>query len=175
MSDERLHYDDAFLRDLLSRVRSIAVVGASAQPMRPSYFAMRYLQDKGYRMLPVNPRLAGETILGERVYESLSALPLVPDMVQIFRRSEEVPPVVEEAIRLGVQVVWMQLGVRHDEAARRAQEAGLTVVMDRCPKIEYGRLFGEIGRLGINRGIISAKRGQALQLRRRHGITFERR
>ena len=166
---ERLVYDDAYIREILQTVRTIAMVGASANEMRPSYFAMLYLQKKGYRILPVNPRYAGGEILGERVWPDLRSLPEVPDMVQIFRRAEEVPPIVEEAIAIGARVIWMQLGVRHDEAARRAEAAGLKVVMDRCPKIEYGRLFGEIGWLGVNRGVLSAKRGQALQLRRKKG------
>ncbi len=166
---ERLVYDDAYIRDILESVRTIAMVGASANEMRPSYFAMLYLQKKGYRIFPVNPRYAGSEILGERVWPDLRSLPEVPDMVQIFRRAEEVPPIVEEAIAIGARVVWMQLGVRHDEAARRAEAAGLRVVMDRCPKIEYGRLFGEIGWLGVNRGVLSAKRGRALQLIRRKG------
>ncbi len=166
---ERLAYDDAYIREILQTVRTIAMVGASANEMRPSYFAMLYLQKKGYRILPVNPRYAGGEILGERVWPDLRSLPEVPDMVQIFRRAEEVPPIVEEAIAIGARVIWMQLGVRHDEAARRAEAAGLKVVMDRCPKIEYGRLFGEIGWLGVNRGVLSAKRGQALQLRRKKG------
>lgn len=161
--------EDARIRNILRRVRTIAMVGASPNEMRPSYFAMLYLQNKGYRIFPVNPRAVGQTILGEPVYPDLASLPEVPDMVQIFRRSEEVPPIVDEAIRIGAKVVWMQLGVIHEQAAARARAAGLEVVMDRCPKIEYGRLFGEIGWLGVNRGIVSAKRGQAMQLRQRKG------
>ena len=163
------HYEDSYIRGILESVRTIAMVGASAGEMRPSYFAMLYLKNKGYRIYPVNPRYAGEKILGETVYPDLASLPEVPDMVQIFRRSEEVPPIVEEAIRIGARVVWMQLGVVNEEAARRAEEAGLQVVMDRCPKIEYGRLFGEIGWIGVNRRVISAKRGRAMQLKRRKG------
>jgi len=161
--------EDARIRDILQNVRTIAMVGASTNDMRPSFFAMLYLQNKGYRIFPVNPRAAGQTILGRKVYPDLASLPEVPDMVQIFRRSEEVPPIVEQAIRIGAKVIWMQLGVVNEQAAARAREAGLQVVMDRCPKIEYGRLFGEIGWLGVNRGIVSAKRGQAVQLRRRKG------
>jgi predicted CoA-binding protein len=145
-------------------VKTIAAVGMSANDMRPSYFAMLYLQQKGYRMIPVNPRYAGQEILGETVIASLGALPAPPDMVQIFRKAEEAPAVVDEAIRAGAKVVWLQLGIRSDEAAKRARAAGLDVVMDRCPKIEYGRLFGEIGWAGVNRRVISAKKGQALQL-----------
>jgi predicted CoA-binding protein len=164
-----LAYDDDYIRSILRRVRVSAMVGASAGDMRPSYFAMLYLQKKGYRIIPVNPRYKGRKILGEEVRGSLAELPLVPDMVQIFRRSEEAGAVADEAIAKGVKVIWMQLGVRDDAAAERARAAGCEVVMDRCPKIEYGRLFGEIGWLGVNRGVVSSKRGQALQLRTRKG------
>jgi predicted CoA-binding protein len=169
MTNEPLVYDDNDLRRILSRVKTIAMVGASTNEMRPSYFAMLYLQGKGYRVLPVNPRSAGQIMLGETVHPDLKSLPLVPDMVSIFRRSEEAGAVADEAVRLGIKVVWMQLGVRDDEAAERARAQGAEVVMNRCPKIEYGRLFGEIGWLGVNRGIVSAKRGQAMQLRKKKG------
>lgn len=169
MPAEPLAYDDAFIRRILLDVKTIAMVGASTNEMRPSYFAMLYLQGKGYRVLPVNPRYAGQTLLGETVSPDLASLPVVPDMVQIFRRSEEAPAIVEAAIAKGIGVIWMQLGVRHEEAARRAEAAGCRVVMDRCPKIEYGRLFGEIGWLGVNRGTLSAKKGRALQLTRPRG------
>jgi len=172
MSEAPLTYPDELLRSILTTVRTIAMVGASINEMRPSYFAMLYLQGKGFRILPVNPRYAGQTLLGETVWPELAALPLVPDMVQVFRKSSEAGAVVDEAIRLGVKVVWLQLGVRDDAAAERARAAGIEAVMDRCPKIEYGRLFGEIGWLGVNRNIISAKRGQAMQLKRRSGGLF---
>jgi predicted CoA-binding protein len=159
-----LAYDDDGLKAILDEVKTVAMVGASTNPMRPSYFAMLYLQKKGFTVWPVNPRAAGETILGERVHASLDELPARPDMVDIFRRSAEVAPIVDDAIRLGIPVVWMQLGVRDDAAAAKAEAAGLRVVMDRCPKIEYGRLFGEIGWLGVNRGVVSAKRSSARQL-----------
>ena len=165
----RLHYDDAYISGILQRVKTIAAVGMSANDMRPSYFAMLYLQQKGYRMIPVNPRYAGQQILGETVVASLDDLPAPPDMVQIFRKAEEAPAVVDEAIRAGAKVVWLQLGIRSDEAAAKARAAGLDVVMDRCPKIEYGRLFGEIGWAGVNRRVISAKKGQALQLSHKKG------
>jgi predicted CoA-binding protein len=165
----KLAYDDAYIRGILKRVRTIAAVGMSANDMRPSYFAMLYLQNKGYRVIPINPRYAGQEILGETVLASLDDLPAPPDMVQIFRRSQDAPPVVEVAIRLGAKVLWLQLGVRHDEAAKRAEAAGLQVVQDRCPKIEYGRLFGEIGWAGVNRRVISSKKGQATQLKRPRG------
>ena len=163
---ERLRYDDAWLQAILNEVKTIAMVGASTNEMRPSYFAMLYLQKKGFTVWPVNPRAVGRTILGETVVGSLDDLPARPDMVDIFRRSAEVGPIVDDAIRLGIPVIWMQLGVRDDAAAARAEAAGHRVVMDRCPKIEYGRLFGEIGWLGVNRGVLSAKRGSARQLGR---------
>ena len=166
---EKLSYDDSYLRDILKRVRTIAAVGMSADDMRPSYFAMLYLQSKGYRVIPINPRYAGKQILGETVLASLDDLEQPPDMVQIFRRSADVPPVVDAAIRSGAKVLWLQLGVRHDEAAAKAAAAGLQVVQDRCPKIEYGRLFGEIGWAGVNRRVISSKKGQAFQLSRSKG------
>jgi predicted CoA-binding protein len=159
-----LRYDDGMLRSILKDVKTIAMVGASMNEMRPSYFAMLYLQGKGFRILPINPRYAGQTLLGELVYPDLASLPVVPDMVDVFRKPEDVPPIADEAIYVGAKVLWMQLGVRHDEAAAKAEAAGLQVVMNRCPKIEYGRLFGEIGWLGVNRGMISSKRGQAMQL-----------
>jgi predicted CoA-binding protein len=166
---EPLHYDDAHLRSILERVRTSAMVGASMNEMRPSYFAMLYLQGKGFRIIPVNPRYAGRTLLGETVYGSLEEVPVVPDMVQVFRRSEDAGAVVDAAIAKGAKVVWLQLGVRDDAAAERARRAGLDVVMDRCPKIEYGRLFGEIGWMGVNRRTISSKRGEAVQLARKKG------
>lgn len=166
---EPLVYDDAEIRRILLAVKRIAMVGASASEMRPSYFAMLYLLKKGFEVDPVNPRHAGQKIQGRTVHPDLESLPERPDMVQIFRRSEEVPPLVEAAIGIGAKVIWMQLGVRHDAAAERARAAGLDVVMDRCPKIEYGRLFGEIGWLGVNRGMLSAKRGVARQLQSTKG------
>ena len=166
---EALHYDDKLIERILKEVKTIAAVGLSANDMRPSYFASLYLKNKGYRVIPVNPRYAGETILGEVAVATLDHLDVTPDMVQVFRRSEEAPAVVEEAIRAGAKVVWMQLGVRHDEAAKRAEAAGLEVIMDRCPKIEYGRLFGEIGWIGVNKRTISARKGRAVQLKRPKG------
>ncbi len=160
----KLSYDDAYIRGILERVRTIAAVGISANDMRPSYFAMLYLQTKGYRVIPVNPRYAGQQILGETVLASLDDLATPPDMVQIFRKSADAPPIVDDAIRSGAKVLWLQLGVRHDGAAAKARAAGLEVVQDRCPKIEYGRLFGEIGWAGVNRRVISSKKGQAVQL-----------
>ncbi|MEM7023757.1 MAG: CoA-binding protein [Pseudomonadota bacterium] len=166
---DKITYGDRYIRDVLKRVKTIAAVGMSANDMRPSYFAMLYLQTKGYRMIPINPRYAGQQILGETVLASLDDLPEPPEMVQIFRKSKDAPPIVEDAIRIGAKVLWMQLGVRNEEAAERARQAGLDVVMDRCPKIEYGRLFGEIGWAGVNRRVISSKKGQAIQLTTKKG------
>jgi predicted CoA-binding protein len=151
-------YTDGYLRDVLRRVKTIAMVGASPNWNRPSFFAMKYLQHKGYRVIPVNPVAAGQEILGEKVYASLKEIPGKVDMVDIFRNSAAAAPIVDEAIAIGAPVVWMQLGVRNDGAAARAEAAGLTVVMNRCPKIEYGRLHGELSWGGINSGIISSKR-----------------
>ncbi len=154
-------YTDDFLKDTLNRVRTIAVVGASANWNRPSFFVMKYLQAKGYRIIPINPKEAGSTILGEKVYASLAEIPYSVDMVEIFRSSEEAGPITDEAIRLGAKVVWMQIGVRNDAAAKRASDAGLTAVMNRCPKIEYSRLYGELSWGGFNSGVISSKRRKA--------------
>jgi predicted CoA-binding protein len=157
-----LHYEDAYLRGLLARVRRIAMVGASPDWNRPSYFAMKYLQEKGYRVVPVNPRAAGRTILGEPCYGRLAEVPGRIDMVDIFRPSAVAGAIVDEAIALaadkGIKVVWMQLGVRDDAAAARARAAGLEVVMNRCPKIEYGRLHSELSWGGFNSRVISSKR-----------------
>lgn len=161
---EPLVYQDTWVKRILAECKRVAMVGASSNEMRPSYFVMLYLQKKGFRVLPVNPGAAGKEILGEPVYASLDELPIKPDMVDIFRRSEDVAPIVEDAMRLAIPTIWMQLGVRDDAVAARAEAAGHRVVMDRCPKIEYGRLFGEIGWLGVNRRIISAKRSTARQL-----------
>jgi uncharacterized protein len=151
-------YSDAYLRDILRKVRTIAMVGASPYWNRPSYFAMKYLQEKGYRIIPVNPQAAGKEILGERVYADLGEVPDAIDMVDIFRRADAADALVDEAIRKGAKVVWMQLGVRNDKAAKKAEAAGLEVVMNRCPKIEWSRLNGELAWSGVNTGIISSKR-----------------
>jgi predicted CoA-binding protein len=134
------------------------MVGASPKWVRPSHFVLRYLQLKGFRVIPVNPQHAGESILGEKVYASLREVPEKVDLVDVFRNSEAAGPVVDEAIAAGAKAVWMQLTVRNDEAAARARAAGLEVVMNRCMKIEYGRLFGELGWCGVNTGVISSKR-----------------
>jgi predicted CoA-binding protein len=157
-----LRYANADLRRILRDCRTIAMVGASPNWVRPSNFAMKYLQGKGYRVIPVNPVEAGKTILGEPVFARLADVPGPVHMVDIFRKSEAAGASVDEAIALadtlGIKVVWMQLGVRDDTAAGRARAAGLEVVMDRCIKIEYGRLFGELGWSGVNSRIISARR-----------------
>jgi O-acetylhomoserine (thiol)-lyase len=154
-------YSDDHLRTILQGVKTIAVVGASANWNRPSYFVMKYLQEKGYRTVPVNPGLDGQELLGERVYKDLAAIPFPVDMVEVFRNSQAAGPITDEAIAIGAKVVWMQLGVRNDAAAVRAQAAGLQVVMDRCPKIEFGRLGGELSWCGVNSGIISNRSFQA--------------
>jgi O-acetylhomoserine (thiol)-lyase len=151
---EPIPYTDAKIRRILSSVRTIAMVGASTNWNRPSYFVMKYLQGKGYRVIPVNPGAAGQELQGEKVYASLRDIPEQVDMVDIFRASEAVPPIVEDAIAIGAKVVWMQLGIRNDEAAARAEGAGLEVIMNRCPKIEFGRLGGELSWSGVNSGII---------------------
>ena len=147
-------YSDAQLRRILSSVQTIAMVGASSNWNRPSYFVMKYLQGKGYRVIPVNPANAGKEMLGETVYASLRDIPEKIDMVEVFRASDQVPPVVDDAIAIGAKVVWMQLGVRNDAAAAAAEAAGIEVIMNRCPKIEYGRLGGELSWSGVNSGII---------------------
>jgi predicted CoA-binding protein len=156
------HYSDGQLRKVLGSVRTIAMVGASPDWHKASSFAMKYLQSKGYRVIPVNPRAAGKTILGETCYARLSEIPQKEtgkiDMVDIFRNSDAAGPLADEAVAIGAKVVWMQLGVRNDAAAGRAEKAGLTVVMNRCPKIEYGRLSGELSWGGFNSRIISSKR-----------------
>jgi O-acetylhomoserine (thiol)-lyase len=151
---EPIAYTDAKIRRILSTVRTIAMVGASTNWNRPSYFVMKYLQGKGYRVIPVNPSAAGQQLQGEHVYASLRDIPDRVDLVDIFRPSDEVPPIVEDAVAIGAQVVWMQLGIRNDEAATRAEAAGIEVIMNRCPKIEFGRLGGELSWSGVNSGII---------------------
>lgn len=157
-----LVYEDAAILDILRRVRTIAMVGASANWVRPSNFAMKYLLGKGFRVIPVNPGQAGQEILGETCHASVTDIPDKVDMVDIFRSAEAADGIVDEVLPIaedkGIGVIWMQLGVRNDEAAARAEQAGLTVIMDRCPKIEYGRLFGELSWSGVNSGVITSKR-----------------
>ncbi|HVL34179.1 MAG TPA: CoA-binding protein [Burkholderiales bacterium] len=144
------------LRRILKECRVIAVVGLSADWFRPSYFAAKYLQEHGYRVIPVNPRYPA--VLGEKCYRSLREIPEPVDMVDVFRRSADVPPIAAEAIAIGARVLWQQLGVRNEEAAERARAAGLEAVLDRCVKIEHGRLFGGLNWIGVNTRVISAKR-----------------
>ena len=151
-------YDDTYLRKILRDSKTIAMVGASANWNRPSYFAMKYLLDRGYKVIPVNPAAAGQEIMGQKVYASLAELPRKADMVDIFRNSEAAGPITDEAIAHGAKVVWMQLGVRNEEAAKRAEAAGLKVVINRCPKIEHSRLAGTIEWHGIASGVISSKK-----------------
>jgi hypothetical protein len=155
-------YSDDYIADILRAARVFAFVGASANTSRPSYFAMKYLLGKGYKVHPVNPGLAGQQLLGQVVYASLADVPAPVDIVDIFRNSEAALSIAREAIalkdKLGLKAVWMQLGVRNDEAAAEAEAAGLHVVMNRCPKIEYARLSGEIGWAGVNSGQISSLR-----------------
>jgi len=154
------HYDNDYISGILQSVKTIAVVGASANDVRPSYFVMKYLLGKGYRIIPVNPGQAGKEILGQMTFARLADIPEPIDMVDVFRASDAVPGIVEEALKLEPlpKVIWMQLTVRHDAAAARAEAAGHKVVMNRCPKIEYARLSGEIGWSGVNSGVISSRK-----------------
>jgi uncharacterized protein len=151
-------YDDLYLRRILRDTKTIAMVGLSANWNRPSYFAAKYLLDRGYKVFPVNPAAAGQEILGQKVYASLDELPQKIDMVDIFRNSEAAGPITDEAIKHGAKVVWMQLGVVNEAAAKRAEDAGLRVVMNRCPKIEHSRLSGTIEWHGIASGVISSRK-----------------
>lgn len=148
--------DTAGLRRILMQNRTIAVVGLSANWYRPSYFAAKYMLDHGYTVIPVNP--AYPEVLGQKCYPSLREVPLKVDIVDCFRRADEIPAITDEAIAIGARVLWMQLGVTNSEAAKMAEAAGLEVVMDRCVKIEYARFFGGLNWFGVNTGIVSAKR-----------------
>lgn len=157
-------YPDSYIRGILNTVKTIAMVGISPKENRPSYFVFKYFLERGKRMIPVNPGQSGKDILGQKVYAKLSDIPEPVDMVDIFRASEFVMPVVQEALALKPlpQVIWMQLQIRNDEAASLAEAAGVKVVMNRCPKIEYGRLSSEISWMGINSRTLSSKRAQNL-------------
>ena len=163
----RLSYPDAVIRRVLDETGAIAMVGASANWVRPSNFAMKYLQQKGYRVIPVNPGSAGEKIHGEPCYAALADIPDDYQMVDIFRRSEDAGVIVDEALALqdakGIRTIWMQLGVINEGAAEKAEKAGLTVIMDRCPKIEFSRLNYELSWSGINSGVISSKRPRLIR------------
>ena len=153
-------YDDAYIGGILNSVKTIAIVGSSANDVRPSFFVLKYLLNKGFDVYPVNPSQAGNEILGRKVHARLVDIPVALDMVDIFRASDAVPAIVDEVLKLDPlpKVVWMQLTVRHDEAAARAEAVGIKVVMNRCPKIEYGRLSGEIAWTGVNSGVLSSKK-----------------
>lgn len=144
------------IKRILTQYKTIAVVGLSSKWNRPSHFAAKYMKEHGYKIIPVNP--AYEEILGEKCYKSLLDIPEPVDIVDIFRHPKDVPPIVEDAIKIRAKVVWMQLTVVNEQAAERAREAGLEVVMNRCVKIEHGRLFGGINFLGVNRRVISSKK-----------------
>jgi uncharacterized protein len=156
------HYPDSYIRGILNTVKTIAMVGISPKDVRPSYFAFKYLLERGYRMIPVNPGQVGADILGQPVYARLADIPEPVDMVDVFRAPQFALAAVEEALALEPRprVIWMQLGIRNDEAARLAEAHGLKVVMDRCPKIEFGRLSSEIGWMGVNTRVLSAKRAK---------------
>src|SRR5689334_21819951 len=158
------NYPDTYIRGILNTVKTIAMVGISPKDNRPSYFAFKYLLERGYRMIPINPGHAGKDILGQKVYAKLTDVPEPIDMVDIFRASQFAPAIVDEALKLDPKpsVIWMQLTVRNDEAAAKAEAAGLKVVMNRCPKIEYGRLSSEIGWIGVNSRTLSSKKAPLL-------------
>ncbi len=157
-------YPDSYIRGILNTVKTIAMVGFSPKENRPSYFAFKYLLERGYKVIPVNPGQAGKKVLGQKAYGELADISEPIDMVDIFRGSEYVLPLVHEALALTPkpQVIWMQLTVRNDEAAKLAEDAGLKVVMNRCPKIEYGRLSSEISWIGVNSRTLSSKRAHTL-------------
>jgi predicted CoA-binding protein len=157
-------YDDSYIRGILNTVKTIAMVGVSANVSRPSHFAFKYLMERRYHMIPVNPGLAGGELLGQKVYGKLADIPEKVDMVDIFRASQHAVGIVQEALAMNPrpQVVWMQLGIRNDEAAALAEASGLKVVMNRCPKIEYGRLSSEISWMGVNTRTLTSKRAKIL-------------
>jgi uncharacterized protein len=157
-------YPDAYIRGILNTVKTIAMVGFSPKESRPSYFVFKYLIERGYRVIPVNPGHAGKEVLGQNVYAKLADIPEPVDMIDIFRGSEHALPIVQQALAMKPRprVIWMQLTVRNDEAAKLAEDAGLKVVMNRCPKIEYGRLSSEISWIGVNSRTLSSRRAQSL-------------
>ena len=158
------NYPDSYIRGILNTVKSIAMVGISPKDNRPSYFAFKYLVERGFRMIPVNPGQTGKDILGQKVYARLADIPEPVDMVDIFRASPFAAGVVDEALAMKPlpSVIWMQLGVRNDEAAAKAEAAGIKVVMNRCPKIEYGRLSSEIAWIGVNTRTLTSKKAKIL-------------
>lgn len=158
-------YDDSYIRGIMHDVKSVAIVGASPKDNRPSHFVVKYLAERGYKVFPINPGQGGGEIAGIKAYARLADVPEPIDMIDVFRSSDAVPAVLDEALKLSPlpKVFWMQLSVRNDEAAKRAEEAGMRVVMDRCPKIEYGRLSGEINWAGVNTRKLSSKRPKRLE------------
>jgi len=162
MKKTDLYYPDHTILSVLQQVSTIAIVGISNSWKRPSNFVMNYMQKKGYRVLPINPKYTGSTILNEKVYSSLSECSEPVDMVDIFRPNNEIPNIAKEAVenkdRLGIKVFWMQLGLINMEAHQITLDSGMTVIMNRCPKIEFGRLSGELGWGGVNTGVVTAKR-----------------
>jgi predicted CoA-binding protein len=158
-------YDDSYIHGILNAVKSVAIVGASPKDNRPSHFVVKYLNERGYKVFPINPGQGGGEIANIKAYASLADVPEPIDMIDVFRSSDAVPGVLDEALQLSSlpKVFWMQLGVRHDESAARAEAAGMKVVMDRCPKIEYGRISGEINWAGVNTRKLSSKRPKRLE------------
>jgi predicted CoA-binding protein len=158
-------YDDSYIRGIMNSVKSVAIVGASPKDNRPSHFVVKYLNERGYKVFPINPGQGDGDIAGIKAYAKLADVPEPIDMIDVFRSSDAVPGVLDEALKLPTmpKVFWMQLGVRHDESAARAEAAGMKVVMDRCPKIEYGRLSGEINWAGVNTRKLSSKRPKRLE------------
>jgi predicted CoA-binding protein len=153
-------YSDQYVRSILTSSKTVAMVGASDNVARPSYFVLKYLINKRYRVFPINPGIAGTELLGRMVYASLSEVPEPIDILDVFRKSEAIPGIIDEALKLNPKpkVIWMQLGLRDDASAARAEAAGIKVVMNRCMKIEYGRLCGEIGWMGVNSRTLSSKK-----------------
>jgi predicted CoA-binding protein len=153
-------YPDAYIRSILTSSKTVAMVGASDNVARPSYFVLKYLINKRYRVFPINPGIAGTELLGRRVYASLSEVPEPIDVLDVFRKPEAIPGIVDAALKLDPKpkVIWMELGLRDDASAARAEAAGIRVVMNRCMKIEYGRLCGEIGWMGVNSRTLSSKK-----------------
>jgi uncharacterized protein len=165
-------YDDSYIRAILNEVKTIALVGGSANTVRPSFFVLKYLLSKGYDVIPVNPSQAGKTICGVTAQSSLTDISRPIDMVEIFRSSHAAGEIVDQALSLPnlPKVIWMQLTVRNDEAARRAESRGLRVVMNRCPKIEYARLCGEIGWAGVSSRVITSRKPKLAEGIQRYGI-----
>ena len=155
---KEIKYDDEFLRNILIETKTIAIVGLSSNASRPSNFAAKYLQTKGYKIIPINPITKKKKILQEKVYSSLFDLNFIPDMIDIFVKSENVMPIINDALVINTKTIWLQLGIVNKEAEKKVKKANINFIMDRCPKIEYARLSGELGWAGINSEIISSKK-----------------